>query len=324
MLGTLDKFKVIKKLGSGSSCEVMLAVDTETGEEVALKILKQGMNPMEQETVQAEISTLCKMEGQANIIGLRDFGTGTYELLTGEKLAVDYIVLELAKGGELFDVILSSGRFDETMARHYFKQLLSGLDHCHRNGFAHRDIKPENLILDHLSVLKIADFGFAARLPEGEGQLDMKLGSPGYMAPELHLSLPYSGQSVDLFAAGVTLFIMATGAPPFTTATKTDPFYRLLAGNRADLFWKAHCRQFPRGAAFFSNEFKDLLTSMLQMQPAARPTMQDILAHPWMQGEEPGLFRLCEETYLRKELLDQMKLRESEMNEEMTCDSSQF
>jgi len=304
----------------------MLAVDTETGEEVALKLLKQDMNQAALAVAEAEISTLCKMKDQANIIGLRDFGTDTYELHrrsedrncakpgdskvpdngTGEKKTVDYIVLELAKGGELFDVILSSGRFDETMARHYFKQLLSGLDHCHRSGFAHRDIKPENLMLDHLSVLKIADFGFAARLPEGEDKLHTKLGSPAYMAPELHLAQPYSGQSVDLFAAGVTLFVMATGAPPFATATSTDPFYRLLAGNRADLFWKAHCRQFPRGAAFFSNEFKDLVTSMLQMQPAARPTMRDILAHPWMQGEEPGLFRLCEETYVRKELLNQM------------------
>lgn len=306
MLGTLDKFNIIKKLGSGGSCEVMLAVDTETGEEVALKILKQDMSQAMLEVVQAEVSSLCNMKDHANIIGLRDFGTGKYELLTGEKRVVDYIVLELAKGGELFDVILSSGRFDETMARHYFKQLLSGLDHCHRSGFAHRDLKPENLMLDHLSVLKIADFGFAARLPEGDGKLKEKLGTPAYMAPELHLAQPYNGRSVDLFAAGVTLFIMATGIPPFAAATSTDPYYRLLAGNRADLFWKAHCRQFPGGEAFFSDEFKDLVTSMLQMQPAARPTMRDVLAHPWMQGEEPGLFKLCEETYIRKELHDQM------------------
>ena len=125
------------------------------------------------------------------------------------------------------------------------------------------DIKPSNLMLDHLSVLQIVDFGYATRLPEGDEKLQMKLGTPAYMAPELHLGLPYDGKSVDLFAAGVTLFIMAVGAPPFETATRTDPFYRLIAGNRPDLFWKAHCSHFPGGEVFFSNEFKDLVTSML-------------------------------------------------------------
>ena len=83
------------------------------------------------------------------------------------------------------------------------------------------------------------------------------------MAPELHFGEPYNGESVDLFAAGVTLFIMATGNPPFTTATYEDPFYRLIAGKRPDLFWKAHCSYFQGGDASFSDEFKDLVASML-------------------------------------------------------------
>ena len=64
--------------------------------------------------------------------------------------------------GELMDMILITGSFNESLARHFFKQLINGLEYCHNNGITHRDIKPDNLFLDQNFVLKIADFGFAA------------------------------------------------------------------------------------------------------------------------------------------------------------------
>ena len=75
---------------------------------------------------------------------------------------VFYVVLEIASGGEVFDFIANTGRFQERVARYFFKQLLEGLDHVHMNGHAHRDLKPENLLMDKDFNLKIADFGFAA------------------------------------------------------------------------------------------------------------------------------------------------------------------
>jgi serine/threonine protein kinase len=101
------------------------------------------------------------------------------------------------------------------------------------------------------------------------------------MAPEIHARKPYNGASVDLFATGIILFIMFTQHPPFTRAEPSDPFYRLLCANRADLFWKAHSKNKPNGADFFSEDFKNLMTSMLAYDPAQRPTMEDIRAHPW-------------------------------------------
>lgn len=102
---------------------------------------------------------------------------------------VSYIVLELALGGELFDFVANSGRFEEPAARYYFKQFLEGLDYVHQKGFTHRDLKPENLLLDHQFTLKIADFGFAAPVEgkDGSGNLTTKLGTLNYMAPEIHL-----------------------------------------------------------------------------------------------------------------------------------------
>ncbi len=59
-----------------------------------------------------------------------------------------YIVMELITGGELFDKIVAAKKFDENLARKYFRQLIDGISYCHQNNIAHRDLKPENLLLD--------------------------------------------------------------------------------------------------------------------------------------------------------------------------------
>lgn len=86
----------------------------------------------------------------------------------------------------------------------------------HDKGYAHRDIKPENLLLTSTFVLKIADFGFSCliRGKDGTGILKTKLGTEGYMAPEI-ATKHYDGRKTDIFATGIILFIMYTGNPPF-------------------------------------------------------------------------------------------------------------
>lgn len=93
------------------------------------------------------------------------------------------------------------------------------------------------------------------------------------------------GQSVDLFAAAIILFIMVAQHPPFTTAVYQDPFYRCLASNRADIFWKTHSKNKPGKDSFFSEEFKALIQSMLQLESNHRPSMSDIMAGEWLKGE---------------------------------------
>ena len=119
----------------------MLGRDIETGVEVAVKIMKEA-EAVWQSTAAAEVEALEALRIHRNVIGLIDHGRAIYHETCSESRVVDFIVLELATGGVLSDVIVKSGCFDETMARHYFKQLIAGLDHCHRRGFAHRDLKP--------------------------------------------------------------------------------------------------------------------------------------------------------------------------------------
>jgi len=73
---------------------------------------------------------------------------GVVEKASGEKEHVIYIVLELATGGELFDYVATTGRFNEPIARFYFRQLIEGLDYVHQKGVTHRDLKPENVLFD--------------------------------------------------------------------------------------------------------------------------------------------------------------------------------
>jgi len=164
--------------------------------------------------------------------------------------------------------------------------LIEGLDYVHQKGLTHRDLKPENVLYDSNFNLKIADFGFAAPIAgrDGSGLCKTKLGTESYMAPEIHMRKPYSGASVDLFASGIILFIMFTQHPPFTKADPSDPFYRLLCANRPDLFWKAHSKNKPNGADFFPEDFKNLITAMLQFDPSQRLTMAEVKAHPWYNG----------------------------------------
>ena len=162
------------------------------------------------------------------------------------------------------------------------------MNYVHSNGVTHRDLKPENLLFDDKFNLKIADFGFAAPVQgrDGSGYCKTKLGTESYMAPEIHARRPYNGASVDLFASAIILFIMFTQHPPFTRADPTDPFYRLLCANRADLFWKAHSKNKKGGMDYFPETFKNLITGLLQFDPAARLSMADVIAHPWLNAPD--------------------------------------
>jgi serine/threonine protein kinase len=116
-------------------------------------------------------------------------------------------------------------------------------------------------------ILKLADFGFSCLLKghNGTGVLKTKLGTEGYMAPEIALK-SYDGRRTDIFAAGVILFIMYSGNPPFEKATLTDPYYKLIKEKRYDIFWNAHSRK--RLPSFFTDSFKDLIQKMIAYVPS--------------------------------------------------------
>lgn len=136
--------------------------------------------------------------------------------------------MEYIEGGEFYKFI-QQGPLESRLTKKYFKELLNGMHHIHSHGLAHRDLKPENLLIDRNAKLKVADFGLSHKLEghvaSGESE---EYGSTSYQAPELQECsevTTYSGDQVDLFSAGVILYIMMTATRPFDSATVGDTQY---------------------------------------------------------------------------------------------------
>jgi calcium-dependent protein kinase len=133
-----------------------------------------------------------------------------------------YIVTEILEGGELFDRIIEVKKFNEEKAAQILKQVLLAINYMHKNNLTHRDLKPENILLESKDMekldVKIADFGFSCIFDPEEG-LDLVLGSPLYMAPEIIQNQVYN-EKVDIWSIGVITYMLLSGSNPFPGKTK--------------------------------------------------------------------------------------------------------
>jgi len=205
-------------LGVGGFSEVCKGVDKETRKRVALKIMysdkQRSSSELKQQLIQVqkEIKAM-KQLSHTNLIRLLGYDLKCE--VKGRKAIV--MVQQLAPKGELFDYLMYTKKFKEPEANALFKQLIAGLQAMHKAGIAHRDLKPENVLFDNQFNLKLADFGFAYVFQKGEGAktaMRTELGTKGYMAPEIIQNKKYT-EKADIFAAGVILFIMLAGFPPY-------------------------------------------------------------------------------------------------------------
>lgn len=220
----VDKYIIFGNLGKGASGTVKLAQNTENNEFIALKVIK----PDKIITMETELAALQSISPHPNIIKLIDYSKSSiYYKRSGRTKLVSYLVLEYAKNGEIFDFVAKLGAFTEPIARFYFKCLLSAIETLHNSGFVHRDLKPENIFYSENFELKLSDFGFAAPAQgrDGSGNLHTYKGTRAYMAPEILEKRPYKGMATDLFSAGIILFILVLGRPPFTRAEINNPHY---------------------------------------------------------------------------------------------------
>jgi serine/threonine protein kinase len=178
------------------------------------------------------------------------------------------MILEYVEGGELFDYLIEQGGLPLHQALHFFKQLLSGLEYCHRNHVCHRDLKPENLLLSaDRSTLKIADFGMAALQPN-EKYLATSCGSPHYASPEVIGGGKYDGKLSDVWSSGVILYALVTGRLPFDDHNVRALLLKVKAGQYS----------IPK---YVAPEVQDLIRRMLVVDPKDRITLAEIRQHPW-------------------------------------------
>lgn len=270
------------------------------------------MSSSNMKAIRNEIDVLRNLDHE-NVIKLFEFTEGILHKPNGStKPGIVYAVIELAPAGEVFQFLMSTGRFPPAIARFYFKEMIAGLNYCHQKGYAHRDIKPENLLLNADFQLKLADFGFATALAgrDGSGKLNTVLGTESYMAPEINLKTAYSGASVDLFAAAIVLFIMVTGHPPFNKADPKDPYYLLFCTNRHQRFWELHNRNKPKG--FFTKDFVSLMNGMLAFDPTQRLSISEIISHPWFNEPTASTAEVREYMSKNKATVDEDLRKERE------------
>lgn len=250
-------------LGRGNYGLVKLAVNRDTGEQFAVKIVKK--EALEDETkanvdIKREIQIMKALD-HTNIVALND-------VLYSPKRV--FMVMELVRGGELFESIVSNGRQDETIARRYFHQLIDAVHYCHHRGVYHRDLKPENLLLGDEGELKITDFGFSAMRSYGAHLLRTNCGSPHYCAPEVWNGRQdgYDGRKNDAWSCGIILYVMLTGKQPFFDE---DDDVLLDKVNEGKV-------EYPD---FLSDDAIDLMKHLLDRDPNRRYSLSRVKKHPW-------------------------------------------
>ncbi|XP_030835154.1 calcium/calmodulin-dependent protein kinase type II subunit alpha isoform X8 [Strongylocentrotus purpuratus] len=186
-----------------------------------------------------------------------------------------YLVFDLVTGGELFEDIVAREYYSEADASHCIQQILESVEHCHKNLIVHRDLKPENLLLASKlkgAAVKLADFGLAIELDNGEQWYGFA-GTPGYLSPEVLRKDPY-GKPVDIWACGVILYILLVGYPPFWDEDQHRLYSQIKAG--------AYDYPSPEWDTV-TPEAKNLIDSMLTVNPGKRISACQALKHPWIQ-----------------------------------------
>ncbi|RXN10431.1 calcium calmodulin-dependent kinase kinase 1 isoform X1 [Labeo rohita] len=284
----LNQYKLKSEIGKGSYGVVKLAYNEDDDRYYAMKVVSkkklmkqygfprrppprgpkaaQGEQPKvlgPLERVYQEIAILKKLD-HLNIVKLVEYSVNLQSPL------VTSPVMEVP----------SDSPFSEEQARHYFRDIVLGIEYLHYQKIVHRDIKPSNLLLGDDGHVKIADFGVSNQFEGNDALLSSTAGTPAFMAPETLSDnrKSFSGKALDVWAMGVTLYCFVYGKCPFIDE------YILALHNKI----KSKPVEFPETPAI-SEGLKNLVSKMLDKNPDARITIPEIKVDPWVtqDGTDP-------------------------------------
>ncbi|KAF3776510.1 Calcium-dependent protein kinase 13 [Nymphaea thermarum] len=265
--GIEDKYVVDRELGRGEFGITYLCIDKDSKELLACKTISKRKlrTAVDIEDVRREVAIMNHLPKDSNIVSLKE---------AREDDNAVHLVMELCEGGELFDRIVARGHYTERAAAAVAKTIVEVVQLCHKHGVIHRDLKPENFLFANKkenSPLKAIDFGLSIFFKPGK--FSEIVGSPYYMAPEV-LKRNY-GPEIDIWSAGVILYILLCGVPPFWAESEQGVAQAILRG----------LIDFKREPwPSISDNAKNLVRQMLEPDPQRRLTAKQVLEHTWLQN----------------------------------------
>ncbi|NXH20459.1 PLK4 kinase, partial [Bucco capensis] len=257
----LQDFKVGNLLGKGSFAGVYRAVSLKTGLEVAIKMIdKKAMHKVGMvQRVQNEVKIHCQLKHPSILELYNYFEDSNYV----------YLILEMCHNGEMSRYIKNRKKpFSEEEARHFLRQITTGMLYLHSHGILHRDLTLSNVLLTSNMDVKIADFGLATQLKMPHEKHYTMCGTPNYISPEIATRSPHGLES-DVWSLGCMFYTLLIGKPPFDTDTVKNTLNKVVLADY----------EVP---AFLSREAQDLIHRLLRKNPADRLSLSSVLDHPFM------------------------------------------
>ncbi|KAM4842055.1 aurora kinase A isoform 1-T2 [Thomomys bottae] len=255
---TLEDFDIGRPLGKGKFGNVYLAREKQSKFILALKVLFKAQ--LEKAGVEHQLRREVEIQSHLrhpNILRLYGYFHDATRV---------YLILEYAPLGTVYRELQKLSKFDEQRTATYITELANALSYCHSKRVIHRDIKPENLLLGSSGELKIADFGWSVHAPSS--RRTTLCGTLDYLPPEM-IEGRMHDEKVDLWSLGVLCYEFLTGKPPFEAQTYQETYRRI---SRVEF-------TFPE---FVTEGARDLISRLLKHSASQRPTLGEVLEHPWI------------------------------------------
>jgi serine/threonine protein kinase/beta-lactam-binding protein with PASTA domain len=223
------RYRVGSLLARGGMSTVYRGTDTRLDRPVAIKVVdpRLAADPVFRGRLEREARSAARIDHPA-VVDVYDQGEAATGAGTGlgDDGPLLFLVMELVEGGTLRDVLRARGALGVPAAFAVMEQVLSGLAAAHRLGLVHRDVKPENVLISRAGEVKVADFGLVtASAQAGASSVGMIMGTVAYLSPEQVATGSADARS-DVYAAGIVLYELLTGAPPYSGDTAISVAYR--------------------------------------------------------------------------------------------------
>jgi serine/threonine protein kinase len=294
-----SRFKLGPEVGKGRFGNVYKAYDKETGESVALKFVER--HSKSREYVERERTAFSLLpRHHPHIIQLR----GVEEDVDFHDVPNTLFILQLAEQEDMLTYLLKKKTpLSENQSRIYFVQLLDALKAAHGRRLFHMDVKLENILLDSNKDILLCDWGLSLHLPgdsvapsDGHSARgtstsdcfsDLRIGTEGYMTPEMFKNETYNVGKADLWSAVCVVFAMYVGRPPFVKASDSDWHYKRISNGAHKKFWESHLSHSP----WVSEGFRKMVNRVFTPSCSSRASIDEILCDPWVcavESEHPG------------------------------------